>query len=163
MFQARPRLALAARPFTLERQCRDGQHERAGFPGDARQHRAGARACASAQTGHNHDNPRAGAELAQRFGMLLRRRAADFRIAARAETARHGSAQGHHAFERQAGQRLDVRVQRRELDACKTALREVRDGVAARPAHADHFQGEVRFEPFLARDRCGGSCHESFY
>ena len=69
-----------------------------------------ARARPAAQSRHHADNVRAGAQGPHFFHVLLRRRPAHLRIAARAESARQLLAQSNLVRQRQLRQRLDISV-----------------------------------------------------
>ncbi len=124
------RLALAASAFEFKRQGDNAEHQRARLPGEPRDDRAGARSRPAAQAGHDADDVRARAQPANGFHVFLSGPAAQFGIAARAQSARELCAKGDAFGDSRAGEGLGVRIDGRETDAGKVLPRHIINGVA---------------------------------
>jgi hypothetical protein len=99
---------------------------------------------AAAHAGGDEHHVRALDRLGDLRERLLGRGAPDIRARAGAEPLRHADAELDPGAGEVLPERLRVGVGHHELDAAELGTDHVADGVAARPAHADH--GDPRLE-----------------
>ena len=137
-------LRATPRALELERAGDDPDRQRAELTGDLGDDRSGAGAGPAARARRDEDHVRASQQRLDAVVLLARRLAAEIRVRARAETAGHRVADVQGLMGRGLLQRLQVGVDRDEVDALDLGLDHAVDGVDAGAADADHGQDRAR-------------------
>ena len=130
-------LVATARALELERTRDDADRQRAELAGDLRNHRRGARAGAAAGAGRDEHHVGAAQHGLDLVVLLARRLAAELRVGSRAEPAGDRVADVQGRRRGRGLQRLQIGVDRDELDALDVGLDHAVDGVDAGTADAD--------------------------
>ena len=140
-------LHAAPRALELERAGDDPDRQRAELAGDLGDDRSGTGAGPAARAGRDEDHVRPSQQRLDAVVLLARGLAAEIGVRARAEAAGHRIADVQGLVGRGLLQRLQVGVDRDELDALDLGLDHAVDGVDAGAADADHGQDRARGTP----------------
>jgi len=125
--------------FKRKRLRDDGDGKRTGFACELRDDRCGARARAAAHTGRDENEIGAVEDHREIFARLFGGFAAGLGIRARAETARLADTDVHGIRRLPIAQRLNVGIDRVEVDIREPGFDHPVDGIAATAADADDF------------------------